>query len=87
MAIFGIQSREVRWLAPFLVGLLFISGCGGITPYEPRNHREEGPKKGIFTGSEGEFVIFRQVDKPGADSEPTEDPDETQNQTEDARQP
>jgi hypothetical protein len=36
----------------------------GIEPYEPRNNRQEGPEKGLFTGSEGEFVIFRKTDEP-----------------------
>jgi hypothetical protein len=30
-----------------------------MEPYEPRDHREEGPKQGLFSGEEGEFVIFR----------------------------
>ena len=36
-----------------------FSGCTGMSPYEPRNNREEGPEKGLFSGSQGEFVIFR----------------------------
>ena len=36
-----------------------IAGCTGMAPYEPRNNREEGPEKGLFSGSEGGFVIFR----------------------------
>ena len=36
-----------------------LSGCTGMSPYEPRNNREEGPEKGLFSGSQGEFVIFR----------------------------
>ena len=52
-----------------LLALLVISGCAGIEPYEPRNNREEGPERGLFTGSEGEFVIFRKADQPKTDSE------------------
>ena len=48
---------------------LLVAGCAGITPYEPRDHREEGPEKGLFTGSEGEFVIFRKADEPVTGSE------------------
>lgn len=40
-----------------LVVLFLVAGCSGITPFEPRNNREEGPEKGLFTGSRGEFVI------------------------------
>ncbi len=42
--------------AALLAGLL-VAGCSGVTPYEPRNHREEGPQQGVFTGSAGEFSI------------------------------
>ena len=52
-----------------LVALLVIAGCAGIEPYEPRDNREEGPEKGLFTGSEGEFVIFRKADEPETGSE------------------
>jgi hypothetical protein len=48
---------------------LLVSGCAGIEPYEPRNDREEGPQKGLFTGSDGEFVIFRKADEPETGSE------------------
>jgi hypothetical protein len=37
---------------------LLVAGCAGIKPYEPRNDREEGPEKGLFTGSQGEWVIL-----------------------------
>jgi len=40
-----------------LATLLVIAGCTGIQPYNPPNHREEGPEKGLFTGSQGEWVI------------------------------
>ena len=59
-----------------LVALL-VTGCAGIKPYEPRDHREEGPEKGLFTGSEGEFVIFRKADEPKTGSEASKRSDET----------
>ena len=40
-----------------LAALLVIAGCSEIKPYSPPNHREEGPAKGLFTGSQGEWVI------------------------------
>ncbi len=40
------------------MALLVIAGCAGIQPYSPSNHREEGPSKGLFTGSQGEWVIL-----------------------------
>ena len=51
-----------------VVPLLF-TGCTGIVPYQPRDYREEGLENGLFTGSEGEFVIFRKADEPETDSE------------------
>jgi hypothetical protein len=54
-----------------------VDGCAGIKPYEPRDHREEGPEKGLFTGSEGEFVIFRKADEPKTGSEASKRSDET----------
>jgi hypothetical protein len=38
---------------------VLLSGCSCMSAYEPRNNREEGPEKGLFSGSQGEFVIFR----------------------------
>lgn len=41
-----------------LAVLLVIAGCAEVQPYSPPNHREEGPAKGLFTGSQGEWVIM-----------------------------
>lgn len=38
--------------------LLALAGCAGMEPYDWRNHREEGPSSGAFSGPKGEFVIF-----------------------------
>jgi len=57
MGILGAHRRQALWIGPLLVALL-VAGCAGITPYEPRDHREEGPEKGLFTGSQGEWVIL-----------------------------
>ena len=56
---------------------LLVCGCAGIEPYEPRDHREEGPQKGLFSGSEGEFVILRKADDPETDRETAKRLDET----------
>jgi len=44
-------------LAAALLAVWLVAGCSGVAPYEPRNHREEGPQQGVFTGSAGEFSI------------------------------
>lgn len=63
MEISKTHGRKALWAGPLLTALL-VTGCAGIKPYEPRDDREEGPKNGVFSGSEGEFVIFRKPEEP-----------------------
>ena len=63
MRICNKHSHKVRWAVALLLMVVVLAGCAGIKPYEPRNNREEGPEKGLFTGSEGEFVIFQRDEK------------------------
>ena len=63
--------------AGFLLVILLVSGCAGIEPYEPRDHREDGPEKGLFSGSTGEFVIFRRTDEPEPGGEVGKSSDQT----------
>jgi len=76
MDIFRKLGQKALWIGPLLVALL-VTGCAGIKPYEPRNNREEGMEKGLFTGSEGEFVIYRKADEPETSSEVGSRSDET----------
>ena len=48
---------------PWLLALIVVSGCSGIEPLELTNTREEGPEKGLFSGTGGEFVILRRADE------------------------
>jgi hypothetical protein len=57
MGIFGAHKRKALWIGPLLVALM-VAGCACIKPYEPRDYREEGPERGLFTGSKGEWVII-----------------------------
>ena len=50
-------------LIPWLLALMVVSGCSGFEPLELTNTREEGPEKGLFSGSDGEFVILRRADE------------------------
>ena len=72
----GTNGRKAFLIGSLLVGLLF-TGCAGISPYEPRDNREEGMEKGLFTGSAGEFVIYRKADEPETGSEAGKRSDET----------
>ncbi|MDH3593327.1 MAG: hypothetical protein OEM93_00605 [Rhodospirillales bacterium] len=62
--------RKAGPAAALLLALLAVAGCAGIEPYKPHNNREEGPEKGLLTGDEGEFVIFRYEDAPKSEEEP-----------------
>ena len=53
-----------------LLSLLLLAGCSGITPYEPRNNREEGPQNGLFSGPEGEFTLQWTIGPKTAGSQP-----------------
>ena len=46
-------SVHIRNIFTLLALTVFIAGCSGITPGELRNEREEGPQKGLFSGSAG----------------------------------
>jgi hypothetical protein len=61
----SIESKCRRWVtwASAVLLFLFVHGCSGVAPYQPRNNREEGPQSGIFTGYKGEF-IFPMPDEP-----------------------
>ena len=85
MMICNRHSGKICRAVILLLIFVLMIGCGGIQPYEPRNHREEGPEKGLFTGSEGEWVIFRKADEKATDSEDqnkdNEDEDDGQSQS------
>ena len=61
--------------------VVVMAGCAGIKPYEPRNNREEGPQKGLFTGSQGEWVILG----PKAEKTDAEEKRHPQNPADDAK--
>jgi hypothetical protein len=46
-------------LTALLLSLALVITACGMTPYHNPNHREEGPERGLFTGSSGEWVIYR----------------------------
>ena len=57
MRIYNKHNRKIRRTAVLLLMVVVMAACAGIEPYEPRNNREEGTEKGLFTGSQGEWVI------------------------------
>jgi hypothetical protein len=76
MGICNKHSRKTRWTVVLLLIMVVMAGCAGIQPYEPRNNREEGPQKGLFTGAQGEWVILRAQETQQSDSSENTSPDE-----------
>ncbi|MGD8251968.1 MAG: hypothetical protein PVH30_10660 [Desulfobacterales bacterium] len=64
MTLLAKFGRFAPRIGILLAASLILTGCAGIEPFEPRNHREEGPEKGLFTGSDGEFTILRKAETP-----------------------
>lgn len=46
-------------IAALVAATAIITGCSGMMPFDLHNNREEGPEKGLFSGSSGEFVIYQ----------------------------
>ena len=69
---------SVKLLLVIMLFSILLAGCAGMKPYEPRNNREEGPEKGLFSGAQGEFVILRKTEADTKDQaeEKTEASDE-----------
>ena len=68
MVMSTIRRQKGWWAVLLLAVLLVMAGCADVKPYQPCNHREEGPKEGLFTGPRGEWVIYRS-DAPADDDE------------------
>ena len=73
----GLKLGQKALVIGLWLVTLLVAGCAGMKPYKPHDYREEGPKRGLFTGSEGEFVIYRKADEPETDSEVSKQTDET----------
>ena len=54
MVMLTMFRNAVLWAS-----LLLFAGCSGITPYDPPDYREEPPGRGLLSGADGEFVIYR----------------------------
>ena len=86
MGICDEQSRKMRRTVVLLLMMVVLVGCAGIEPYEPRNNREEGPEKGLFTGSQGEWVIVGpKAVETGAEEKKNEGPESETNPEEKKR--
>jgi hypothetical protein len=64
----------------FLTGIGFVAGCSSVEPYEYKDEAEEMPGPGLFTGEDGEAVIFRiPADSEGQpeDAQASDTPEQT----------
>ena len=75
MGIFRTLGRKALLIGLSLVTLLAV-GCAGIKPYKPHDYREDGLKRGLFSGSKGEFIIYKKVAEPETGSETGKSSDE-----------
>ena len=75
MGIFRTLGRKALLIGLLLVVLLAV-GCAGIKLYKPHDYREDGLKRGLFSGSKGEFIIYKKVDEPETGSETGKSSDE-----------
>ena len=87
MGICNEHSRKIRWTAVLLLIVVVMAGCAGIEPYEPRNNREEGPEKGLFTGSQGEWVILGPKAEETDAEEKKSGPQESETNREEKKRP
>ena len=75
MMIFQLLRQPMLQMGAVLVVLLVNVCCSEIKPYEPYDHRKEGPQTGLYSGPEGEFIIFRKTGEPQKPGEEKKDPD------------
>lgn len=52
-----------------------LSGCGSVEPQPYYDHREEGPRRGLVSGEEGGFVIYRRGEDQDQDKDQEERPE------------
>jgi hypothetical protein len=57
MTVHDPARRTAKKLCAVTFLLVSLAGCFSFQPFEPRNHREEGPDRGIFTGRRGAFEL------------------------------
>ena len=72
MAMLTVFRNAMLWAAALLV-----AGCAGITPYDPPDDRENPPGRGLFSGADGEFVIYVSEDERESVSEARKGTDTT----------
>lgn len=86
MGIHKILVLKVLLIGLLLIALL-VAGCAGVKPYEPHDYREDGLKRGLFTGSKSEWVILGpKIPQKDKEDKNKGDP-ETESEREQKKQP
>lgn len=75
MTFIQLHRQPMLQIGAVLMVLMVNVCCSELKPYEPYDHRKEGPQTGLFTGPEGEVIIFRKTGEPQKAGEEKKDPD------------
>ena len=51
----------MRWHCILALSALLFAGCADFQPFEPPVPGELNPEPGLFSGPDGEFVLFRRA--------------------------
>jgi hypothetical protein len=64
----------MRW--PFGVALsaLLFAGCADVEPFDPPVAGEMNPEPGLFSGPDGQFVLYRRAVEEAPTDAPAEPP-------------
>ncbi len=73
MAMLTVFRNAMLWAS-----VLLVAGCAGITPYDPPDDRENPAGRGLFSGADGEFIIYQ--GKVDADTDNEADQNKEQKQ-------
>jgi hypothetical protein len=49
----------MRWHLALVLPALLIAGCADIEPFDPPVAGEMNPEPGLFSGLDGQFVLYR----------------------------
>jgi hypothetical protein len=61
------------WRVIVVTAILTVAGCSGMKPYDPPDNRDNPPGRGVLSGKDGDFVIYRKRrESPPPESEAEE---------------
>lgn len=61
-----VNLTEFAKISALWAVVLMVAGCAGVSPYDPPVHGEPPPTGGLFSGADGEFVIYVHQDENGS---------------------